>query len=315
VHVYYPTPARDVYSGINITTPGCYGLNGDQALALVRSRHYEYYTNGRWVFEAESDLARIRRQQFFIKRMMSKAIAQGLNNPVKLNSVIGSLVTNLTVDSDFSRSDMLRLARRYRSFTPDQLQTITLPTVAKTVTLGGAPADVLTEQQPEAQATLNTFLGVTPPPSPTVTTPSGVPQMSPSNVSVKVLNGSGVTGQAGSVSAALRQQGFVVTGTGAADSYRYITSVIRYADGQQAKAQFLQSLIVGGAQILADPSLSGTDLELITGSSWAGIRAATAAPGGGTTTPSSVPTTIAPTTTTTAPPLPGTPAVVPPCAP
>src|SRR6202022_4219087 len=58
IKFWYPEPVRDSYSGLNITTPGCYTLNGDTALGLVRSRHLQYYDNGRWRDELESDLAR-----------------------------------------------------------------------------------------------------------------------------------------------------------------------------------------------------------------------------------------------------------------
>ena len=54
----------------------------------MRARHYEYYANGRWHFEAESDLARIRRQQTFIKKMIAKAQATGLTDPLRLNGVV-----------------------------------------------------------------------------------------------------------------------------------------------------------------------------------------------------------------------------------
>ena len=37
------TPTRDVSTGLNITEPGCHILDGVQALAYARSRHYEEY--------------------------------------------------------------------------------------------------------------------------------------------------------------------------------------------------------------------------------------------------------------------------------
>jgi len=131
-----------------------------------------------------------------------------------------------------------------------------------------------------------------------------------------VLNGSGRTGQAASVSSALRQSGFVVTGTGNADSARYIQSVIHYAPNQENQARFLQSLVIGGAQVLPDSTLVGTHLVLITGSSYSGLHPTGAA---AQAAPSASPTTVpgAPaTTTTTISPLPGASAnaAVPACA-
>ncbi len=320
VHVYFPTPARDTFSGLNITKPGCFGLNGEVSLEYVRARHYQYYANGYWHTEGLSDLARIKRQQDFVRKVAKKAVANGLTNPVKLNGVVGSLVSNLTVDSSLSQSTMINLARRYRTFNPDQLQSNTLPTTAAVI--GGA--DVLLLKQPDAQSAIDSFLGVTPPSSATAVPP--VPtNVSPGDVQVKVLNGSGRTGQAGSVASLLRQSGFVVTGTGNADSARYITSVIRYGPNQENKARYLQSLVIGGAQVIPDPTVIGTNLVLITGSAYSGLRPASGAASGAGSGVATTPTTTARApaagvpvvTTTTASPLPGaTPGVlVPVCNP
>ncbi len=40
-------------------TPGCNTLDGTQALAFARSRHYETFTNGKWREDPSSDLGRI----------------------------------------------------------------------------------------------------------------------------------------------------------------------------------------------------------------------------------------------------------------
>jgi LCP family protein required for cell wall assembly len=299
VHVYFPTPARDTFSGLNITRPGCYGLDGNTALQYVRARHYMYYENGRWHQEGESDLARIRRQQDFIRKLASKAVASGLTNPSRLNGVIGSLVPNLTVDSGFHLSDMIRLARRYRTFNPSQLQSTTLPTTPTVI--GGA--DVLLLKEPEATQAINTFLGAGQPSAQT-TLPPAPSGLTPADIHVQVLNGSGRNGQAASVASALKQSGFQVTGTGSADSYRYIASVIKYGPGQEGKARFLQNLVIGGAQVVSDPALT-TDVTLITGSSYSGLHPAGGAGTSATTFEASPPTTVAA--------LPGATAAEPPC--
>ncbi len=43
VSVYFPTPARDANSGLDIESAGCTSLDGRQALSYVRSRHYQRY--------------------------------------------------------------------------------------------------------------------------------------------------------------------------------------------------------------------------------------------------------------------------------
>lgn len=293
VKFWYPEPVRDTYSGLNITTPGCYGLDGNMALELVRARHMQYQDNGRWTFEAASDLARIRRQQLFIKKVIAKAQDAGLTKLSALNGVIGGIVTNVTVDKNFGQAEMLRLAKRYASFNPDRLATFTLPTREAVIPVADGNAAVLLPIPDEDKAVLDAFQGVAAPPGAPAASSGVVPAMSPSSVRVGVLNGSGRSGEATQATNALRSQGFsaAISGYGRADNFNYTTSVVRYTPTDEAKARFLQSSVTGGATLQADPSLPAGTLILVTGSSYGGIHAP--APGSVT-----VPTTAPPTPTT-----------------
>jgi LCP family protein required for cell wall assembly len=305
VKEYFPTPARDAYSLLNIPKAGCYTLTGDMALSFVRARHYEYQVNGRWVYEAESDLARIKRQQSFIKKMIAKAQGSGLTNPLQLNNIVAGVTTNLTLDSGFSQNLLLTLAKRFRNLSPDSLPTATLPTTPATI--GGAA--VLLLQQPQAQTAIADFLHQGSSTSTSTTNGSGTSTTSniaPSSVYVSVLNGSGRTGEASKTGSDLARQGFQVTSTHSANNFNYTTSVIRYRPGNEAKAQLLASAVQGGTQLQADSSIQGADLVLITGQSYQGISTL---PVSGTTTPKSTSATTAPATPpTTTYELPGTPA-------
>jgi hypothetical protein len=124
---------------------------------------------------------------------------------------------------------------------------------------------------------------------------------------VRVLNGNGVSGEAGKVGTALSGVGYNVAGAGDADSFRYQRSVITYGPNQQDKALLLQYSLPGGAQVKEDISLRGVDLVLTVGSDYAGVRDPTGntAPTTATTSRStgSTTTTGPATTTTTAPNL------------
>ncbi|HEX3539564.1 MAG TPA: LCP family protein [Acidimicrobiales bacterium] len=305
VKEYFPTAARDAYSLLNIPGPGCYTLNGDMALSFVRARHYEYKVNGRWVYEAESDLARIKRQQSFIKKMIAKAQSSGLTNPIELNNIVGGVTKNLTVDSGFSQSLMLSLGKRFRNLSPGSLPTATLPTTP-TVING---ADVLLLQQPAAQQAVSDFMNPPKPGATATTAPPASSSVAPSSVQVLVLNGSGRNGEAAKASSDLQRQGFVVTGSHSADNFSYTTTVIRYLPGNEAKAQLVASAVQGPTQLQADPTIQGADVALVTGQSYTGINAVAAA---GTATTA---TTAPASTATTVYELPGTPAgfVAPPC--
>ena len=40
IHLWFPTPAHDPYSGLNVNRSGCVSVDGTTALAYARSRHY-----------------------------------------------------------------------------------------------------------------------------------------------------------------------------------------------------------------------------------------------------------------------------------
>ncbi|MGZ4707103.1 MAG: LCP family protein, partial [Acidimicrobiales bacterium] len=77
VPMYFDTPMRDSHTGLDIEQPGCVTLDGDQALAFARSRYLEFKNSrGRWESDGSSDLGRITRQQFFIRKVIDKAAAK-----------------------------------------------------------------------------------------------------------------------------------------------------------------------------------------------------------------------------------------------
>ncbi len=155
VYMDFPYPAKDAYSGLNITTPGCQLLDGAQALAVARSRHYEYYENGYWQYDGTSDFGRIQRQDVFIKAMMSAAKSK--INPFTVNAFIGSIHEGITIDDGFGFNDLIGLALTYHSYDPGNLQGETLPTEAANGF--GNLGDVLTVQQPQAQEMLVNIFG------------------------------------------------------------------------------------------------------------------------------------------------------------
>ncbi len=104
-----------------------------------------------------------------------------------------------------------------------------------------------------------------------------------------MLNGNGRDGGASVAAASLAQAGFRVASTGDASTYDFTQTIVRHAPGQQAKAALLRSSLVAGAAVQEDRSLAGTstDVALVLGSDYAGLKAAapaTTAPGAGAST-------------------------------
>jgi hypothetical protein len=272
-------------------------LNGDQALAYVRSRHYEYYENGKWRTDPTGDLGRIQRQQDFVRRVLKKANekARGLN-AIAISRLVNSGIKNVQIDKGFDPGDIASLANRFRSLDPNAVQMLTIPTVPANV--GGA--SVLRMKQPEAQQVIDTFLDRAPA---TPTAANGaVPNIPLGNIRVRVLNGSGAEGQAREVGKALGDLGFNVAGLGQASSFRFTDTVITYGPGQREKGLVVQSKIQGGTKLEEDPTLRSIDVVVTTGGNYGGV-AGIAAPT--TTAKPGAPTTTAKggakATTTTAP--------------
>ena len=115
VPLYFSTRMRDKNSGLDIETPGCVTLNGDQALSFARSRELQYYDTkvGYWKYDGTGDLGRITRQQIFIRTLVGRAEGKltGLNL-ITTNNLVHSVVKNLKVDSSFSAGRHARPAGR-----------------------------------------------------------------------------------------------------------------------------------------------------------------------------------------------------------
>lgn len=112
-----PRSKRTFKAGVN-------HLDGNGALDYVRQRYG--LPNG--------DFDRVRRQQIFIRALMSKATSTGtLTNPVKLNNFASAATESLTADKDFELFDF---AWQFKSLRSDDLVFMTSP-VAGTDTIDG----------------------------------------------------------------------------------------------------------------------------------------------------------------------------------
>jgi LCP family protein required for cell wall assembly len=182
IQLDFPVPVRDWEnghnnSGLDIPAPGCRRLDGQQALALARSRFFQYRDpDGTWHYDPGFDLGRIRRQQTFLRVLAAKALSQGLANPLRANAFASSLVHSLTRDKGLSIGQVGRLAGEFRSFNPDQLASQTIPTTVavhqgSTVLRPDDPGfqqawndtahweQILLPKQPDTRRAIASFLG------------------------------------------------------------------------------------------------------------------------------------------------------------
>ncbi|HEV7685202.1 MAG TPA: LCP family protein [Acidimicrobiia bacterium] len=295
VRMYVPAPSRDHPgdpknrgTGLDIKNAGCQTFNGTTALAWVRSRYFQYYEAGKWHSDPTSDLGRISRQQDFIRRLMAQAVEKGALNPIRASHLADAAMANLTVDSTFNVKDALRLVQAFRPVGAAGIEMVSLPT---------KPVGVHLAVAPEAQPILARLRGEVPRPAGgEASATAKAPKVTPADVKVRVLNGTGTAGAAGDTAGELGRAGFSPAGSGDAVTFGYAKTEIRYAPAAQAKAAFLARYLNGVGKLVADAGVKGTDLVLIVGADWQGVTAPAAS--GQAAAPAST-TTAAPTTATT----------------
>jgi LCP family protein required for cell wall assembly len=208
VTINFPYPARDSNSGLNVDA-GPQRLNGSQALAYARSRHYQEYRNGGWVSVDASDIGRTQRQQQLVL-----AILSALKRPSTLTEtgpIVSSFARHLSVDSNLLDSSLIRLAFQMRGLGADKIETATLPVYIDSY----RGMSIVRMEQPAANAMLAAF-------------GSGAPMQAAAEdpLRIQVLNGNGISGSAGRWSKVLEEKGFEIARIADADRKDFATTTV-----------------------------------------------------------------------------------------
>jgi LCP family protein required for cell wall assembly len=120
ITIDFPYPAFDTNTGLDIKTAGPQKLNGEQALAYVRSRHYtEIKEDGKPHEDPTADLGRIQRQQVFLQTVMGKVADS--SNPFTLLKVGGEIAKGIRVDDKLSLWGALQLGWDMRGLHPESV--------------------------------------------------------------------------------------------------------------------------------------------------------------------------------------------------
>jgi polyisoprenyl-teichoic acid--peptidoglycan teichoic acid transferase len=309
INMSFPMSVFDQESGLNVQAAACVHLNGTQALEVVRARHLQYDAAGNnaddpfsWPQEAQSDLARIRRDHEFLRVLASAVAKRGLGNPISDLSLINSLKGDLTFDQSWSVTDMADLVLDFHSVDINAVPQLTLP-VAEVTDPDGADGDLIFEgssygevefpAQAQDQNAIDQVLGI----GPTIDSLTGKPLPVPSSVTVSVMTGTGSANQAADTATALAALGFHTVGVGDTTPTGDVAETVVYygsrAPAVEAAAEAVARSMTGSVTMAYDPSqvADGAEVTVVTGSQFA-VNAPAPATGGATS-----PTT----TTTTAP--------------
>ena len=271
VPVCLPFAINNAQSRLHLAA-GKHVVNGAQALAFVRLR--EDIGEG-------SDTQRIQRQQYFLAAVMQKLKGTGLlGQPSRIFAVVRDVAKSLTTDSGLDLNTMLRIASSMKSLSSSAVQFITVPVVP----YAGDPAAELSWAQPQAARLFRAVEADRNLPAAAKgkkAKAAKVPTVSPAKVNVDVLNGSGVTGIAGSTASALTAKGFKVTGTGPAPNYAFTSNVIEYSSAAQLAAVNTLKGLFGSVAVKQDAALNSDSLTLILGANFNGLSTASTASGSG----------------------------------
>ncbi|MCU1371408.1 MAG: putative LytR family regulatory protein [Ilumatobacteraceae bacterium] len=149
IDIAFEHPAFDLASGLDVKQSGVVHLDGKQALAYVRSRHYAEMIDGQVVLDQTSDLGRVQRQQVFLREIMKEA---GQNrSPFTLMKTAENMSGGLRIDDEMTMLEAARFAWDMGRLDP---VSVPLPVTPRTTSGGAAVLDL---DQPAANLVLDQF--------------------------------------------------------------------------------------------------------------------------------------------------------------
>lgn len=135
---------RDSHTGLSIPGGECVKLDGEQALALVRSRHTQYFDGSKWIEDPRSDFGRIARQQIFL-RALTGGLLDELDDPGSIDDFVDVATDSLVVDDGLDSKEMVSTAWTIRGIGLNGLQTSTVQATGEVI--GNAAVLVASDQQ------------------------------------------------------------------------------------------------------------------------------------------------------------------------
>ncbi len=121
------TALRDRSSGLEVMSDPCARLDGEQALALLRSRHLELAagaTGGRWVVDGSGDLGRMARSRVVIDAALASLASTSIAELDRLSRVVAD---HAIVDDEMTLRRMVDLGRALRDAADQRVEGETVP--------------------------------------------------------------------------------------------------------------------------------------------------------------------------------------------
>jgi LCP family protein required for cell wall assembly len=124
VDLDFTYPGRDGKSKFN-TEAGRHTLNGEQAVAYARSRHYEIYRDGSWQSTGGGDLTRTGRQQEILIALFSQVTSP--SSAFNLPGFLPTFADQIKADEGLTLGLMADLGRKALTLDSRTIDATTLP--------------------------------------------------------------------------------------------------------------------------------------------------------------------------------------------
>lgn len=129
-------PTRDLKSHLLIEATGCQRVDGETALAWVRSRHQEELAGGEWEASGGSDFQRQQRQQDVLFQLAARA--SGFSSPGSLVNKLSAVGSSVRLDSSWSFGDAVAAAWRYRGIDRSEVRRFSISVANYRTSYGAA---------------------------------------------------------------------------------------------------------------------------------------------------------------------------------
>ncbi len=253
-------PDAPAWSRIHaVVEKGDQKLDGFHALVLVRSRHQF----------ADGDFARIRNQQAFIKALAQQALA--FKNVFSAPAIIGAVVDNL--DTDMTTADLVALVQQFKGLKDGDIQSATMP--GGTDYINGLSYVIPNKpKMDEMIARMRKGQPLDPASSlegSSTVAASDVPavRLKPSDITLTVRNGAGVSGLAKAGSDLFTKAGFVVTESANMSQFVYGRSLIVFPKGREAEAGIVREALGYGDVVPAAGMYKfSSEILVVIGKDW-----------------------------------------------
>ncbi len=245
--IEFDHPARDTKSGLSVEA-GAQRLDGRMALAYARSRSYQEQVDGQWVSVVANDIGRTARQQELMLAILGEM--RRPTNLIGVQSLVDQMAGYLTVDPAFVDLDLLSLAVAFRSLGGDDIDTMTLPTASQRI--DGIWYEIPVE--PDASDMIAAFSAGG----------GSSAAVEPVQLSVvRIENGNGRSGVAGTWATVLTDAGYEVAGIGDHATFDIPVTQIVVAEQSAAAAELAAAL--GFGEVVTGSPPSGVDALVVIG--------------------------------------------------